>query len=424
MLSSVSRRTAAGFVALFAVAACAPEPPPQNPTGRTVQPLWHVVPYAIDRTPILANELVFAVATPSGRARSHAYAFDRKDGSLRWASAFAADRILGVIGGLIYVREAGANLDVALDATGGTARPFHERRSLGTMTASPGGGFYAVAGAATLVSATAAGETRWQHVLPVDIDTEHAPVLANGTVAVFGSREDDDGKALHGVYAFDATSGALRWEAESTSAYGSSTSYDARSIAGDARNVYADYFVQAPGRSYRLLVARDAATGAERWRRERFVSCADEPTIVAPNRILACVGASGSGGLYAELDGATGAIDRKIRTADFYGGGVVRDGSLFTCGSSRYRMLDEGGSYSYYRWLTRVDLRTGRELWRGPVQTAAEFTAPVASHGLVVLGSKADAGMGTGNGPIDGGSPDVAGLWAWRYASDSKATGR
>jgi outer membrane protein assembly factor BamB len=414
MLSFVSRRIAAGFVALSIATACAPEPPPQNPTGRTAQPLWHVVPYAIDRKPFLANGLVFAVGTPNGRTRSHAYAFDRKDGRLRWASGFAADRILGVIGGLAYVREADANVDVALDAASGNRRPFRERHGLGAMTVSAGGGFYAVSGGTTLLSATATGETRWQYVLPVDIDAERAPVLANGTITVFGSREDETGKTLHGLYAFDATAGTLRWKTEFTSAYGSSTSYDVRSIAGDARNVYANYFVQVPGRDYWLLVARDAETGAERWRRERFVSCADEPTPVASNRILACVGASGSGGLYAELDGATGAVEHTIRTADFYGDGVVMDGSLFTCGSSRYEMLNEGGSYSYYRWLTRVDLRTGRELWRGPVQTAAEFTAPAANDGLVVLGSKPDAGMGQSNGTIDAGAPEVGGLWAWR----------
>jgi outer membrane protein assembly factor BamB len=420
-------RLAAVLAASLFGAGCSPEPPPANPTGHTEAPLWHATGYRIDQTPVLGRRFVFAVATATGQSGARVVAFDRSNGGVRWRSAFAADRILGVSSDLLYVEEPGTKRDRALDAQTGAERPFGVRRGLGDLAAA-NAALYATTATHALLALTPTGRELWHQSLPVDLATR--PETNGATVYVYGTRERDDDATFQGTYAFASATGALRWKSESllcayySAACRSTVNYEVDGLLADNRNVYVSYRIDAqakgdtiPIATARLLVARDGASGVERWRRELALSCDDAPALVPPDGIFTCENQAARGARYAELDRNTGATRRSLLTTALYADDVVRDGSLFVADRSDDQALDEAGNYSHYRWLTRVDLRTGKELWRSAVQPAAEFTTPAAAGGLVVVGSTPFPGLSTSSGPIDAGSPDVGGLWAWRYGS-------
>jgi len=77
-----------------------------------------------------------------------------------------------------------------------------------------------------------------------------------------------------------------------------------------------------------------------------------------------------------------------------------------------HELLTENNNSSPDSWLTKVDLRTGKELWRSEVVELGVFTRPAVGDGLVVVGSEPF----TWADPPRSGKREVAGLWAWRVS--------
>ncbi|HEU5480345.1 MAG TPA: PQQ-binding-like beta-propeller repeat protein, partial [Candidatus Tumulicola sp.] len=140
--------------------------------------------------------------------------------------------------------------------------------------------------------------------------------------------------------------------------------------------------------------------------------CLQAPALLDPGELLVCDGlnADGDGARYVALRRSDGAALWHGQTTWNYER-FVDDGPVAIVSDRRvHQMLNENGTTSPDSWLTGVDRRTGRELWRTPLESLAVFTLPAVGDGLVVVGSATF----TWADPQVAGSPGVAGLWAWK----------
>lgn len=367
--------------------------------GPLHKPLWHVADIEIADQPIVSAGVVYAIGQPWGTSTYRMYAVDAKTGTLRWSASTKASHLVAVAGPTIFA--SGSGVFEAHDSRNGRAvrNPLPQAFS---AIAFADGVTYAAA-PNKIVAVDTAGTVKWSRALPVN-QIRLPPVVAGRNVYVTGVNPHLDRPDAYGAYAFDRATGAQRWQIVER--------YPTRLIEGvlaDERRAYVREWLQSKqifliGSS---VVTVDAATGKPQWER-RSDGCTDAPNLLETQWLIACAGYVGDGTAYQAFDRRTGiALWRGVTGwnydsyAPFGIYAVVADRRV-------HQVLNENNDKSYDSFLTFVDRRSGRELWRSPMLTLADSTKPAIGGGIGVVGSKAFS-----FNDIHG-ARDVTGLWAWR----------
>ena len=261
----------------------------------------------------------------------------------------------------------------------------------------------------------------WQSPIPLNFKFLRAPVVAGGAVFIHGFSPSDSlaGKrAFQGLNAFDAKTGALRWKWELEDKIDAFLTYG---LAADKSAAYlwmVDKTESIFGKG--VLIVFDALTGREKWRRNTsmFVAALDAPLLFDSNAVVIPdypavkdANADGAGYLYRALDRATGDKVWESQTPWKYQTSVTAEGLLFASDKKVHQVLTENNNTSPDSWVSAVNVRTGKELWRSQSVELGVFTLPAAGEGMVVVGSKPFLWAGD---PAVAGKDSVAGIYAWR----------
>jgi outer membrane protein assembly factor BamB len=110
-----------------------------------------------------------------------------------------------------------------------------------------------------------------------------------------------------------------------------------------------------------------------------------------------------SGYVFRALSRGTGMKLWEAATSWKYSRWIEKDGVLYVSDRKDHALMDEGGQTSPDSWITAVDLKTGKEIWRSEMVELATFTMPAAGEGMVAVGSE----------PFGSGKPAVSGLWVY-----------
>jgi outer membrane protein assembly factor BamB len=369
--------------------------------GPIVDPLWHAGGFTVVAQPRVAGGVVYAVVQGFDEDHAHAAAFDLQTGRKLWSSAEKAKNVDAVTGSLLIVDD-GFGMAPALSRSSGVTKRY--RLPWPLVAASYANGTLYFAGSSGMLEALdASGALRWHVSVPVNIV---APPLAEGSlVYVRGSTTHSDLTTQHyGLYAFDRTSGALRWKRETRELY--RPAYARRPfsmIVADAKTAYAvqeetgaDMFVDA-----QIVSAIDAATGRTRWTKRLGGECYHDAAIVDPAETIVC-------GLRDRKGGPIWALHRPKGAASW--SEAIKLDDVVVAGHRVHDYLNEMNMTSPDSWLTLEDLRTGVEHRRSAMLERAVLTAPVEASGIAVVGSMPF----TSDATDIKGSPDVGGLWAYR----------
>jgi outer membrane protein assembly factor BamB len=172
--------------------------------ARSGAPLWHAATgAAIQSSPAVANGLVY-IGSMDGRL----YAFNAETGAPRWSTITGA----GIEGsptaadGLVFVGNDNGSL-FALNAKTGVVRwtkSLYTHGPISTPAVGHGVVYFAIGGGLLDAYDVNTGALLWEQYTDSDYDAPGSPALDHGTVYVYAGR---------GIYAFDAASGAQRWQA-------------------------------------------------------------------------------------------------------------------------------------------------------------------------------------------------------------------
>ena len=194
----------------------------------------------------VANPLVDGTSLFATLGSGEIVALDPATGDEQWRSAAAYDGPTALIGtgGSIYFGT-GDGMIVALDAKSGVERWSSQVADSGVGNpASDGSRIYAGIPEVDFVAVNAnTGEVAWRH--SIGDETTGTATVADG-IAYIGASGDSDSMTLR---AFDAATGTKLWQTED--------SLQSPLVADG---------VAYSGSTTGLVTARDAATGAERWR--------------------------------------------------------------------------------------------------------------------------------------------------------------
>jgi outer membrane protein assembly factor BamB len=389
--------------------------------GPIVKPLWHNSSIHVDRTPVIHNGVVYAVAQPwDDRDYRRVFAFDLKTGRQLWASDLAAEKILLATDAFVFVHALGGAGVHILDA--GTGRDVSPANRVAFDNAAVlDGVLYSTAGAwveARSLASTSA-KPLWQTNLPMDASRGVEPEIAGGAVyiAEFQKFQLEPRKRQAGaVDALDARTGAVRWHWQPT---GKKLDPILYGLAADSTAVYAWLRDESGGPfGTGILVALDAATGKEKWRHvtSMYVNSCPAPLLVSPEAVLVCDYPPGSqstayetGFLYQRFNRQSGQKIGESQSGWKYENYVTAGGKLFVADHQIHEVLTENNNNSPDSWVTVVSLETGKELWRSETIELGILTTPAAAEGVVVAGSE----IFKWESPLREGKRDLAGLWAW-----------
>ena len=396
-------------------------------SGRVVQPAWHDPNLKVEQTPLIDDGLVFAVARPyADRDYPRVYAFDLKTGRFLWAAEFAAREILLAVGSRLFVKDIGGRIysldtKTGRECAGADAVTFSRAVLTDGVLYSTGGNIVEARPADALPIRAAYGNDRipplWLAFLPSLPRTSLAVGLPN--VYAYGYiRWELHGKpALNVLHAFNARTGDLRWKWEVP---GKGDTFMLYGVTGDTEAAYLwihDLTENTFGKG--VLIALDASTGEEKWRQtvSTWVPFWDAPVLMDPHVVVVPDyppgkdGAADSAGiLYHAFDRAIGQKAWESQTAWKYQNPVPFKDHLYVSDKKIHQLLDENNNFSPDSWITSVDLRSGKEVWRSQTVELGVFTQPAAGEGMVVVGSQPF----TRPSPTRSGKMEAGGLWAWR----------
>lgn len=177
-------------------------------SGPVLNPAWHDSSIAVEKTPLIHGGVVYAIASNNGEV----FAFDVKNGAKLWSSKVAAKEIVTVTDTDLLVRDSGLGTHFLDLKTGKESRP---PISVSIDQSTYADGVLYFAGGAGSVEAWR-GMPLWQSTAGRG-KPAGAPLLTNGNVIIASNLPDDwstDTKAVSGVYALDAQTGAERWKWE------------------------------------------------------------------------------------------------------------------------------------------------------------------------------------------------------------------
>jgi outer membrane protein assembly factor BamB len=379
-------------------------------SGPVLKPAWHDSSLSVEKTPVIHGGAVYVIARDNGGVS----AFDVKNGTKLWSSKVAAKEIVTATDTDLLVGDSGVGTHFLDLKTGTESRP---PVSVSTDQSTYADGVLYFAGGSGGVEAWR-GSPLW-HSTAGKGKPAGPPLVTNGNVIVASNLPDEwstHTKAVAGVYALDGKTGAEKWKWEIEEKVAGHT---VSGLAADAGTV----FVWMEDRSksifgFNVLTALDAATGKQKWQRTgaTYLGAFPGPMLFGPNVALSCdypVGKEGSsdsaGFVYSAWNGSTGEKLWESRTNWKYRNAIARGDRLIASEHKVHQLLNENNDTSPDSWVTVVDLRTGKELWRSQVVELGVFTTPAAGDGMVVVGSKP---FNWSSGEIKG-KPEVAGLWAW-----------
>lgn len=344
-----------------------------NYSGPVVKPAWHSYDVRVSQVPLIHNGTIYVAAKPWAEDKTKVHAFDLKSGKQLWASVAPVDRIVCVSGSAVLVVDAeqrGHILDVASGKDAGREYPAV------VNGAADRGSLYILASGGTLERV----DPPWK-----------ARASSPGQVVAAGANVFVAGESS--VEAFDASSGKLRW---------TRSNLRQPQIAAGADAVYVA--------TAEAVSAIDAATGQQLWSLAG-TRYPEAPALLGSGQLGIRdmpPGKDGplgkSGYMFRIVDRSKGAQLSEARTAWKYDRFSVHEGRLYASDRRAHALLNEGGATSPDSWITAVDLRSGKELWRSEIVPLASFTNTAAGEGMVVVGSEA-----FGNA-----DPKLSGIWAWR----------
>ena len=160
------------------------------------------------------------------------------------------------------------------------------------------------------------------------------------------------------------------------------------------------------------IIALDASTGKKKWTSATvdFQTGApllfDASTLVVSDTIPGDHGGTATRNnpyVLRGLDRSTGQMKWESRTVAKYARWTPSDGLLFVADRKAHAVIGTGNATSPDSFLTVVDIRSGKELWRSETVSLGTFTTPVVSDGIVVFGSL----------PFGDQNPEAGGLFAY-----------
>lgn len=316
--------------------------------------------------PVVAGGLVYVANSdvPDGMV----FAIDAVDGSIAWQveanDIFATP---AVAGGMVFL--GGVNVS-ALDARTGQERWTFEPE--GVVYASPAvvdGVVYAGTGDGEVFALDAAGgDLVWRAKL--DRSVRASPAVDGGSVYLH---------VAGGVLALDAASGQERWRVPVGSP--GNGPWPGSPAVADGVVYVAGWLespeVAAPGEVRPVLLALDAATGAERWRFDHegygFRTFGSTPAVVGGKVYLA------ARQFVHALDAATGREHWRVGLGSVGSDPTVAAGVLY--------LTTGGGSSAHPRGtVLALDAETGARLWRYETMDALG-TAPAVADRFVYVAS-------------------------------------
>jgi outer membrane protein assembly factor BamB len=375
---------------------------------------WHNASVEVEQTPMIVDGAVYAIARSVGAAGSpRVYGFDLETGKELWHSAYPVARVVAADRGTVIVSDSENRVHVVDPATG---------REIAVPEAAPfakavfsGSRLYAVRTQGVEALVLPKLSAQWRVAIP--LTDPLAPVVAGDRVYVLGAvpwEFTNKTGGFLGLYAFDAQTGAAAWKWELPDRVGS---FSAMGLAADDSGVYVLLNQRGhDGFSNGLLIKFDAVSGGEKWRGTSG-STAFEAILRPPDLVVIPdnpagkeANANSSGYVFRALNRANGAKVWESQTPWKYGVASFSGGLLLASDHSVHQLINENNERSPDSWVSVVDLRAGKELWRSPVMELAVLTAPVASANMMVAGSKVYRFNDVR------GRDEVAGLWGWRLS--------
>ncbi|MEO7650969.1 MAG: PQQ-binding-like beta-propeller repeat protein [Bryobacteraceae bacterium] len=216
-------------------------------------------------------------------------------------------------------------------------------------------------------------------------------VVAGGNVYAYGYAASDwrtKKSAINTMYALDAKTGTVRWKWERRD------KLDVMWGEGLAADSEAAYLLMVERQeslsSKNVLMAFDAATWKEKRRRKTsmYAPLASAPLLLDPQVLVIPDYPPGKEGIADEVEYVYRALDRKTgekawesKTAWKYGITATSGSVLFASDKKVHEVLNENNNTSPDSWISAVDLRSGKELWRSKEVELGIFTAPAAGKG-------------------------------------------
>ncbi|HLK22895.1 MAG TPA: PQQ-binding-like beta-propeller repeat protein [Bryobacteraceae bacterium] len=377
--------------------------------GPVVPPVWHNADVRVSDAPLISGGTVYAIARSWNEERPRLCAFDLKAGKQLWAADFSPDRLLA----------ATENWILARDRAGG-AWAYDSKTGQKSSLVVAGPVESAIVANHVLYVAGQRGEIRaldesahplWKTSVPAQ--TLAAPVFAGGSLYIRGfTHVDLLTKDLNGVYALDATTGALRWKFEVQDHF-----HSFGDMTADADHVFIwEHDTSQSTFGNGVLIALDAAGGKQKWSQTALMYT-DSPALAGDDVVVMCDyppdknTADDAGYMYRGLKRATGEKVWEAKTSWKYNAPRFQQGDLLYVADVKvHEVLTENNNNSPDSWVAAVDLRTGKEFWRSEVIELGALTPPAVGEGMVVVGSTPF----TWTSPARAGKREVSGLWAWR----------
>jgi outer membrane protein assembly factor BamB len=390
--------------------------------GALVAPLWHVGGLSVSDTPFVHDGIVYALGRVASEGAKHIVAVDALSGRRLWKGRPASARILSVGGGRVVAVDALGAMQVFEAKTG---RQQTYRRDGIAFAASVDGGLYVVRDGDAVSELGPAGEVAWTRRLPVTPAT--SPIVAGDVVYAYGTRHvDETTPDVYGVYAIDRATGTLRWRREWIESFGKYRfdpgvgtmrwveKPEGRVIdvvLADGRAAYISTILRDERGPYATeLLAADARTGRTLWSLRSDGPYGRAPNLIGQTEIITCGGSRGPNA-HGSICRALSRIDGTERwqggTPWDYRRSTAHDRLEVVADGRVHEVLTENGDSSPDSWVTLVDRRSGRELWRTDVAPLAVYTSPAVGDGIVAVGSAPF----TWNDVR--GDRNVEGLWAW-----------
>jgi outer membrane protein assembly factor BamB len=340
--------------------------------GPIAKPLWTVRGLASDATPVIYDGVAYIRARTLDSENKRLFALDLKTGKKLWTSGFTPGDIKFFINPLLFVVD---DKGVAHSLDAKTGRDIFQPTPTHVIIAKPAGTMlYAVLDNATIQAMDNPQHVVWSAQLPMKYFG--APVIESGNVYVPGRVEKDGVAKECRIHAFDAQTGAERWQWTS-----GSDDESISKLVADSGTVYAWV-----GKSEGRIVAVDAATGRTRWTVTNNQYFADGPTFFDASTLLTRDSVP-KALRFRGVKRATGEVAWESTTAWKYDKWTAEGERLYVGDRQAHAVLNEGGDTSPDSWLTAVDIRTGKEVWRSAKVELGDFTEPAVAAGIVVVGS-------------------------------------
>ena len=357
--------------------------------GPIVKPLWTVTKLSISDRPYVHDGVVYVQPFVAGHTELHAY--DLKTGKRLWASNIHCKEIKVVIGTLLFATD-DQDLLHQFDAKTGKENGSPFAAKMLSATAS-GNLLVSIYSNRSVVLYDRPGHKRWEAAVPMRILFNALMAGDNSYVygQLLGEHDEKQGCAIH---AFDASTGALRWKWQTDKCSGLEES-PLSDLTADHETAFLRIDTVQSNDKSGAIIALDATTGTQKWSSDTVQFHGNAPILFDAATVVAIDNIPGDHGgtayrknpyIVRGLDRATGQTKWESRTAWKYDSWTADKGLLFVADRMAHALVGDGSQTSPDSFLTVVDIRTAKELWRSETIQLGSFTTPVVADGIVVVG--------------------------------------